>query len=49
MGMMLLFGLCFLLLLISAPVIVLGVEMRSAGERESKRVEQELEQPEQEP
>jgi hypothetical protein len=47
--MVLLFGVCFLLLLISAPVIVLGVGMRGAGQREPKRIKQELEQSEQEP
>jgi hypothetical protein len=47
--MVLLFGLCFLLLLISAPIIVLGVGMRGAGKREPKRIKQKLEQPEQEP
>jgi hypothetical protein len=47
--MVLLFGLCFLLLLILAPVIVLGVGTRGAGKREPKRIKQELEQPEHEP
>jgi hypothetical protein len=47
--MVLLFGLCFLLLLISAPIIVLRFGMRGAGKREPKRVKQEFEQPEQKP
>ena len=47
--MVLLFGICFLLLLVLAPIIVLGFGMRGAGKREPKRIKQELEQPEQEP
>jgi hypothetical protein len=47
--MVLLFGLCFLVLLVSAPVIVLGFGMRGAGKPEPKRIKQEVEHPEQEP
>jgi len=47
--MVLLFGLCFLLLLIAAPVIVLRFGMRAGGKREFKRVKPELDQREQKP
>jgi hypothetical protein len=48
--MVLLFGLCFLLLLISAPIIVLGVGMRGAGKREPKNgSSQSFQRPDQEP
>jgi hypothetical protein len=47
--MVLLFGLCFLLLLISAPIIVLRFGMRGTGKREPRQIEEEVEQPEQEP
>jgi hypothetical protein len=44
-----LFGLCFLLLLISAPVIVLRFGMRAGGKREPEQIKPELEQGEQGP
>ena len=47
--MVLLFGLCFLLLLVLAPIMVLGFGMRPAGKRELERTKRELEQPEAEP
>lgn len=47
--MVLLFGLCFLLLLVSAPVIVLRFGIRAGDKRELERTKPEPEQPEQNP
>ncbi|MBV8213362.1 MAG: hypothetical protein JOZ08_09075 [Verrucomicrobia bacterium] len=43
--MVLLFGLCFLLLLIAAPVIVLRFGMHAGSKRELERIKPELDQP----
>jgi len=47
--MVLLFGLGFLLLLISAPIIVLRFGIRSGGKRELGRSKPELERSERNP
>jgi hypothetical protein len=46
--MVLLFGVCFLLLLVSAPIIVLRFGIRPGSKRELERSNSEIEQPEQE-